>query len=154
MKKLPASRNCFVCGRKNPSSLKLTFFQDDEGKTSTMLHINAMHEGYPGVTHGGVIAAILDETSGRAISLDPNEFFVTSELKVRYRKPVPIETDLIAKGWLVKRRGRVAIAKGCIMTLQDDILAESEGAFVQIPAEAQDEMHKDMTDWRVYRDDE
>ncbi len=66
MQKLPGSRNCFVCGREI-KSLRLEFYFDEEaGIVQAEVNLDESHEGFPGVMHGGVIAAILDEATGRA----------------------------------------------------------------------------------------
>ena len=60
------------------------------------------HQGYPGRMHGGVITGILDETIGHAINIgegeNPMTWGVTAELTVRFRKPVPLDVELTARG--------------------------------------------------------
>ncbi len=53
------------------------------------------YQGYPGVVHGGVQSAILDEIIGR-VSLIENvhHFMVAARMDVRFRKPVPTNTLL------------------------------------------------------------
>ena len=62
-------------------------------------HILTDHyQGYPGVVHGGIIASMLDEVMGRVfMEGDPPRFMVTAELKIRYKKPVPVNTPLKLK---------------------------------------------------------
>ena len=63
------------------------------------------HAGYPGIAHGGIVAAILDEVGGRTMMIDnPNRFFVTARMDVHFRQPVPVGVPLEAAGWLLKRR--------------------------------------------------
>ncbi len=93
MRPQPTSRMCFVCGRENPCGLKLKFYEDPEnGTVQAEFVVLEMYQGYPGVVHGGVIAAILDEVAGRAVMLrkDHEAFMVTLRLTVRYRKPTPV----------------------------------------------------------------
>ena len=67
MNRQPVSRTCFVCGRKPSIGLKMEWFNcPEEGKVKAALTIPEQFNGYPGFVHGGIIAAILDETSGRA----------------------------------------------------------------------------------------
>jgi acyl-coenzyme A thioesterase PaaI-like protein len=50
--------------------------------------------GAPGIAHGGIVAAILDELSCAAAVFLADKFVVTGELAVRYLRPVPVETAL------------------------------------------------------------
>ncbi|MGB4596279.1 MAG: PaaI family thioesterase [Anaerolineaceae bacterium] len=152
MQKLPSAEGCFVCGRKNPFSLKLDFYRDEEGNCVSNVVIPEQYQSYPGVTNGGIIAAILDETSGRAINEDPDLFMVTMELTTRYRKPVPIGQPIKVVGKLIQRRGKVAQAKAEIFDQEGHLLAESIGLFVDLPQDQQNAMHEGMEGWRVYPD--
>jgi acyl-coenzyme A thioesterase PaaI-like protein len=55
--------------------------------------------------HGGILAAMLDETAGRTVLLDgdPDELMVTAKLEVAYRRPTPTDTPLLLVGRLVSR---------------------------------------------------
>jgi acyl-coenzyme A thioesterase PaaI-like protein len=152
--KQPGSKNCFVCGRENPSGLKLDFFTTAPGKVSAELNIPFDYEGYPGIVHGGIIAAILDETGGRAFLDDPNLFMVTAQLDIRYRKPVPIQTPLVALGIAGQRRGRVSKAHSEIQNLEGEILAEAELVLVDMPEEKLTGVDPEALGWRVYPDEE
>ncbi|NLW72843.1 MAG: PaaI family thioesterase [Chloroflexi bacterium] len=154
MEKLPSGSECFVCGRDNPFGLKMFFYREAKGSCFSNVTIPEQYQSYPGVTHGGVVAAILDEASGRAINADPDLFMVTMELTVRYRRPVPIEQPLKVVGTLLKRRGKVATAKGELFDPDGNLLAESSGMFVDLPQEQQAQMLEGMEGWRVYPDEE
>ncbi len=137
LKPQATSRSCFVCGRENPSGLHLEFYEDPEaGQLIAPLHLPSHFEGYPGVVHGGILASILDEVSGRAINVSEDEevFWVTAKLEIRYRQPTPTETDLTAVGWVVNRRGRSAQVAGEIRLSDGTVTAEAS-ALVVCPAE-------------------
>ena len=51
--KQPNSDDCFVCGRKNPVGLYMTFYHDGERKVFSEVTIPEHFQGYPGVVHGG-----------------------------------------------------------------------------------------------------
>ena len=93
MKKLrqPTSLRCFACGKNNPIGLKLEWFNDYENKQiETTFTLSDDYCSYPGTVHGGIIATILDETSGRAILLD-NDFnllMVTLKMEVVYKHTI------------------------------------------------------------------
>lgn len=154
MRKLPGSRNCFVCGRQNPKSLRLEFFYDDEAAiVQADVELDESHEGFPGVMHGGVIAAMLDEAAGRAWGDEPDRFMVTSELKIRYRKPTPVGQKLQLKAWPSKRKGRVSWSHSELRDQSLEILAEADAVFVDIPPAQVEAMRSEADGWRVYPDE-
>lgn len=152
--KQAGSKSCFVCGRENPVGLKLEFFFDSAGKVRSDLNIPADYEGYTGTVHGGIIASILDECGGRAQMTSPDRFMVTAQLNVRYRLPVPSETDLIVIGEAGERRGRVSHAHSEILTLEGVVLAEAELVLVDIPESKLEGIDLEAMGWRVYPDEE
>ena len=154
MEKQPGSATCFVCGRQNPVGLKLDFYTLSAGKVRSDLTIPAKYEGYPGIVHGGIIAAILDECGGRAQMTEPNRFMVTAQLNVRYRLPVPSETALVVLGEAGHRRGRVSYARSEIRNLGGDVLAEAELVLVDIPESEIADLDLEGMGWRVYPDEE
>jgi uncharacterized protein (TIGR00369 family) len=154
MKKLADSPNCFVCGRDNPCSLKMTFYLEDSGEVHSHFTLSDHYEGYPGITHGGVIAAILDEVCGRALTGHEGEFMMTTKLDLRYRKPVPINQPLMAKAYQISRKGRVGIAHGEILDAQGMLLAEADGVYVQVPEDKVKAMDPEGSGWRVDPDEQ
>lgn len=150
--KQPTSINCFVCGRENPTGLKLDFFMVEEGKTHSSFSLPKHYEGYPGIVHGGIIAAILDETGGRTLMTEPDRFFVTAQLDVRYRKPVPTETPLMAVGYAMDQRGRVAKARSEIQNSDGDVLAEANLVLVQVDPSQLSDQDPESLGWRVFPD--
>ena len=152
MRKLEASDCCFVCGRDNDCSLKMEFYEIEPGRVESRLSIPFRFCGYPGVVHGGIITSMLDETSGRAAQKGPNDFMFTSEIKVRFRKNVPTDTPLLVIGQFIRRRGKVAFSHGEIQNMEGEVLAESEGVFVDIPDEKLKEIGQLDHEWRVYPD--
>ena len=77
----PNSRHCFVCGIQNPFGLQLKFYDNGIDKVWTEYIIPEYFQGYPGVAHGGVIAAMLDEVCSRtAMISDSNHFMMTEDI--------------------------------------------------------------------------
>jgi acyl-coenzyme A thioesterase PaaI-like protein len=114
--KQPNSHMCFACGLDNKFGLKARFFEI-EGKELVGIFTPAdEHQGYPGRLHGGIASAILDETIGRAVLIDHHEtWWVTAELSVRFRKPVPMDGPIKVLGRITGNRGRIFEGTGEIL---------------------------------------
>ncbi len=154
MQQLPSSRSCYVCGRENPVSLRMTFFLQDDGDVTSELVVPEAYAGYPGMVHGGNIAAMMDEAAGRAATGDePNRFAVTSQLMIKYRQPVPTNQLLKVRGRLLKKRGKVSQAYGEIRNQDGELLAEAEGIFVEIAEDFTQGTNPGLMGWKVYQDE-
>jgi acyl-coenzyme A thioesterase PaaI-like protein len=91
------------------------------------------HQSYPNVIHGGISATIFDEVIGRAIMMttDSNTFGVTIELKVRYKKPVPLDSELKAIGRITKDKGRIFEGTGELYLPNGEVAVEAEGKYMK-----------------------
>ena len=148
MQKQPNSKMCFVCGRENPIGFHLTFFADERGSVHADYTPREEHQGYPGVMHGGLVTALLDELIGRT-AIASDLWCMTAKLKVRFRKPVPIGEPLQLRGEITKKGGRLLEGRG-EMRLQDGTLvAEAEGVYLRIPEPQLQEYKSALDEWRV-----
>jgi acyl-coenzyme A thioesterase PaaI-like protein len=147
----PNSRNCFVCGLENPVGLKLRFHDDGIGEVRCEYSIGAEYQGYPGIAHGGIVAAILDEVVGRvAIIGDPNRFLMTVRMEVTYRQPVPVETPLTIVGKPVKVGGRLARAVGELRLPDGSVAVEAALTLVDLPERIRAGGSLEELGWKVY----
>lgn len=140
---------CFVCGRENPVGLHLHFYTDDDGRVHAEFTPGQEHQGYPGVMHGGLITALLDETIGRT-AIAGDLWCMTARLEVRFRKPVPIGERLHIVGEISRNNGRLLQGHGEIRLGTDDqLLAEATGTFVRIPNDQIESYKQALAWWRV-----
>lgn len=111
------------------------------------------YQGYPGVVHGGVTAAMLDETAGRTVLANgDDQFYMTLKLEIKYRKPVPTETMLRIIGRLETTRSRRATARSEIQLQDGTILAEARAVLVEVPASLLDTADPDALGWMIQDD--
>jgi acyl-coenzyme A thioesterase PaaI-like protein len=153
-KKQPNSRMCFICGVENPIGLKLKIYQVSPGVIETAYTAPEHFQGYPGVLHGGIVASILDEISGRALMGDPSSprFMFTGKLQVRYRKNVPIGKPLRIIGKAVKSKGKSAEGWAGIYDQDGNLLAEASTLLIDLPREIIDTADLQKLGWKVYTD--
>ncbi len=127
------------------------FYTISPGEVEANYIVSDQYQGYPGVVHGGIIASMMDETIGRVfMEGDPPRFMVTAELKIRYKKPVPVNTPLILKGHRVKDNGRVGSATGEIFNSSGELLVTGEITVVNMPGEVMDTEDLEKIGWKVY----
>lgn len=154
--KQPNSRMCFICGVENPVGLHLHIYETAPGVVEAMFTAPEHFQGYPGVLHGGVVGAILDELSGRALmGPDPAapRFMFTARLEVKYRKNVPIGVPLRIVGKAGKSRSRSAEGWAGIYDTRDgELLAEAESLLINVPGDQFNASDLDRLGWRVYPD--
>lgn len=149
--KQPNSSHCFVCGLQNPVGLRLTFYDNGVDEVCCEYTIPPEYNGYPGVAHGGVVAAILDEVVGRISMIgDPNHFMMTAKMEVKYRLPVPVNTPLVIVGKKVKQRGRIAQAVGEVRLPDGTVAVEAELTLVDLPDEFRVNGNLEELGWKVY----
>jgi uncharacterized protein (TIGR00369 family) len=153
MRKQPNSRMCFVCGLQNPIGLRLAFYEDAEARqVQAEFTVPEIYQGYPGVVHGGIVAAILDEISGRAVMLDRSDedLMATLRLTVRYRRPTPTETRLTAIGWVERMGGTGARVAGEIRLPDGSVTADCEVLLATVPEEFHAQWEAEKPYWKVY----
>jgi acyl-coenzyme A thioesterase PaaI-like protein len=139
----PSSALCFVCGTQNPHGLGVTFF-DDGHKVWTELTPKDHHQGWPGVVHGGIISAVLDETIGRVAFLH-DRWVQTARLSLRYIKPAPLGQRLRVTGELVRDRRRLMEMRGELVVAESgELLAEATGTFATLPSATRDALAQSL----------
>lgn len=154
MKKQPNSLHCFICGIENPIGLNLKIYETEEGTIETTYTAPEHFQGYPGILHGGIVAAILDEISGRAMMGDPSSprFMFTGKLEVKYRMNVPTGEPLHIVGKAGKSRGKMAEGWAGIFNNNNDLLAEATTLLIDVPRDLLSQTDENILGWKIYPD--
>lgn len=92
---------CLVCSRSNPHGLALEFNVNDDRSVTASFTANPAVEGFQGLLHGGMIASLLDGAMTNCLFAH-GLVAVTAELRVRYRKPVAIGSEMVVRAWMEK----------------------------------------------------
>ena len=154
--KQPNSHMCFICGMENPVGLHLHIYETEAGVVETTYYAPDHFQGYPGVLHGGIVGAIIDEIAGRThMGSDPMNprFMFTAKLEVKYRKNVPAGEPLRLVGRAVKDNGRIATARGELFGPGGDLLAEADAVLVDVPTDNFAGVDLQALGWQVYPDE-
>jgi acyl-coenzyme A thioesterase PaaI-like protein len=152
----PSSRSCFVCGRENPVGLRLRWEQDEEkGEIRGRVTIPDSFNGYPGVAHGGIVAAVLDETAGRSILVTGGfeTLMVTARLDVTYRRPTPTGVPLEVVGRLLRHSGARAEAEAELLLPDGTVAARATVLLARPPEAITERWQAEREHWRVDPED-
>ena len=155
MQKQKNSRGCFLCGLENDASLKMTWYEDHQKQQiRSTVTVPDHFNGYPGVVHGGIVSAILDETAGRSVMLNAGEdaLMVAVKLEVTFRRPTPTNTPLTVIGWVIKQTASRAQVAGEIHLSDGTLTAECKAIVVPPPKEILDNWEHEKPYWKVYDD--
>ncbi len=126
---------CFCCGADNERGLKLAITYPEKGAAETSLDLPAWFTGWREMTHGGLLATLLDEIMAHAC-IGVARQAVTAEITVRYQKPVAVGARVRAVGKVEENRGRILHTRGWLYDADGALVAEGTARFLapRVPA--------------------
>lgn len=122
--------NCVVCGRKNPSGLKMRFTLSADASVRSAFYCSKALEGYPGRLHGGVIASVLDGAMTHYL-FRRHHTGVTVELNIRYKHPVETDKMATVRSWVDRSSSLLHILKAEIVQ-GNEVKAAAVGKFMDL----------------------
>ena len=88
--------------------------------------------GHPGVSHGGFVAVLIDESMGFILKLQyPTRSVFTATLEIQYLRPLQIPGCAIAKTWIAKSEGRKMWVDSLLQTPQGEDVAKGRALFIE-----------------------
>jgi len=116
-------------GRASVVAPPLVFDDSADGRVVAHVQCGVLYEGPPRLVHGGIVAACFDEVLAVA-QRDAGVNGLTTELTVRYRRPITVDTRLEFRGWIEDDDGRRATGRAeCLV--HDDVAADATATFVR-----------------------
>jgi acyl-coenzyme A thioesterase PaaI-like protein len=124
---------CWVCGPNNPGGLHVPFEPDGNHGSVARYVAREEHGGWPGMLHGGVIFALMDEALGWALYFH-GLAGVTARFKARYREAIPIGAELTIRAWTMERRRNLVRAVAEVRRADDGakLLVEATATMVLV----------------------
>ncbi|OAQ26911.1 Thioesterase/thiol ester dehydrase-isomerase [Linnemannia elongata AG-77] len=112
--------------------VKPALFQSkDQLQVLSVLHVGTDMCGHPNITHGGLLATLLDEiTAMTAIPNLPGKTGFTANLNINYRHPCIADQFLVAHSEVTSVEGRKAFVKATLKTVSGTLLADATALFV------------------------
>lgn len=126
-------RLCFGCGADHPSGLRMRILAGEGLTLHATFEVGTLHQGAPGLAHGGLLTAAVDETLG-ALNWLLMMPAVTARLETTFVRPVPVGSVLELSARIVGLAGR-KVYTAAIGRLGADgpIAVTASGLFIQVP---------------------
>jgi len=105
-------------------------FSCAEGRSKAHFQPRPEHQGYAGISHGGVLAALLDEAMVYA-AVTLGRWVTTAELTVRYLRPAPTGQPFFVAGEVVRHQRQMVVCKAEIRGGDGELLAFATGKLLQ-----------------------
>ncbi|MGH2711574.1 MAG: PaaI family thioesterase [Actinomycetota bacterium] len=106
---------------------------DDEFKVRGSFTVTEHHQGAPGLAHGGVISAAVDEGMGYLLWLVMSPA-VTAHLEVDFRRPLPVGSTLELEGRVDGMDGR-KIHASMEGRVDGEVVVEAKALYLKVGVE-------------------
>lgn len=127
--------NCFGCSPVNPYGLKCKFTDEGEYVTCHWLP-SENYQGFFHVLHGGIQATLIDEIASWAIFSEEKTAGVTTDLQVKYRKPVYTDQgEIRLRAKVTEKMKRLVKAKVELFNAGGELATEAEVTYMIYPEE-------------------
>jgi len=119
-----------VSGRSSPWGLDPDVRRVGDEIEATVT-LRSAHEGAPARSHGGIVAALLDDVYGFVLALHQTPGF-TGELTIRYVAPTPLHVPLVCRVRLASREGRKMFMTGELVAPDGTVCVRSKATFISV----------------------
>jgi acyl-coenzyme A thioesterase PaaI-like protein len=138
-----ADQQCFFCGEKNPSGLRLKFYLDEkEGVVSTEYTASEPFRGLGDILHGGIQCGLFDEIMGWTSHILTGQIGVTSDLAIKFLRPVFLGTRVAVFCRIAGREGPKVLLDARIEAPEGVVCTTATGKYHLLPKERFDELAK------------
>jgi acyl-coenzyme A thioesterase PaaI-like protein len=121
----------FVSGEPDGNRYRVRYFRDREQQLRARIWFGPETEGPPGHSHGGAMAAVLDEVLGLA-AWAAGYPIVVGNLNISFRNQLPLEQVVTVESRVISAEGRKIMVHGRI-GCGATVYAEAECLCITIP---------------------
>lgn len=125
----PACRGCADV----EGGFRISSWAGEGLEVANRFDVLGVHQGAPGIMHGGFLTAVFDECLGRAYQVVLRRA-VTARLEVDFRRPVPVGTALWVRSRVDAVAGRKLYCSGTayLDALDGPVAGTARGLFVVV----------------------
>lgn len=125
--------HCFGCGPGQPHGLYLAARAGEGVSLTAEFTVRPAHQGAPGLAHGGVLAAALDETLG-SLNWLLRTIAVTGRLETDFVRPVPVGATLFLAAEVTAVAGRkiYSTATGRVGGPDGPVAVRADALFIEV----------------------
>lgn len=120
--------NCFACAPHNPIGLHLEFYEEGDEVTCTWTPTDNF-QGWLDTLHGGIQATLIDETCGWLVSRKRQLAGMTTQLNVKYKKPVPIDGNSVEIRASIREIKRTFVLIDCNLYHKGELCSTADVTF-------------------------
>lgn len=119
----------FVSGSQNDYGMKLSPILNNS-KIVSIYNFESRFQGGPGLVHGGILSAALDDLMGYACVVHDRSC-VTAKLEINYIKPVPVEKEFLLEAWVTNIEDKKLYLESSISS-DNEVHIEGSGLFIDL----------------------
>jgi len=130
------NQDCYGCGASHPAGLHLIAYSGEGMTINAKFTVTELHQGAPGLAHGGLLSCAFDEALGKLMWL-VRQPAVTGKLETLFVAPVPVGTTLFINAEIVGQEGRKIYCKaeGRLGSNDGAVAVEAAAIFIVVPME-------------------
>lgn len=118
--------NCFACAPNNPYGLKMEFWEDGDDIVSYWTP-GDNYQGWLKTLHGGIQATLIDEMGGWVVARKLQTSGMTTNLNVRYRRPIPTgENVTIEARARIREQKKMFVIIDVTLSVKGRVCSEAE----------------------------
>lgn len=128
--------DCYGCGASHPAGLHLIAYSGEGMTINAKFTVTELHQGAPGLAHGGLLSCAFDEALGKLMWL-VRQPAVTGKLETSFLLPVPVGTTLFIEAEIIGQEGRKIYCKaqGRLGSKDGAVAVEAAAIFIIVPME-------------------
>ncbi|MCB2189564.1 MAG: PaaI family thioesterase [Deltaproteobacteria bacterium] len=132
-----STSNCFFCGENNPRGAHLEFWQVNDDPLEVVCHWTPGPDfsGLGRVLHGGIQSGLFDEIMGWTAHHVEHTPGVTTELRVKFLRPLYVEEPLELRCRVAGREGRRVDLAAELLGPDGEVAARASGSYVLMDPE-------------------